>query len=505
MSAVSGAAFILLALQGAAEEWTTYQHDPARTGHSPVRVEPPYREAWIWADGDLYDGRPIPEPRTWFSRRAQPVTDGRRVFIGSLSSGRLYGIDLETGRTVWAYDAGMPMLEAASVSGGTVFVGDAGGTLHAVEAATGRRRWAFDEGRAGGFMACPAVAEGRVFLGSRSGHLFALDAASGRKLWEFDAGDSILNTPAVHEGSVLFGDEGMQVARLSASDGRVLWRKRVPGFTFRHGAPVVVASKGVVVLRNSPVLNEGAGALLDRAITFDPKDRRAQVSEAEMAQLAKEFRTGKEPPGGFEEAQRVAQDFLKGHPEARSAFVLDLADGSERVLAPFGYQAQHADACPEPVAFPDGRLLGYTRGRWGSMVGVIFSSKYMMDIGWLDFESGRFRRMAPHRSIDPAPFAIRADDCARLSAGGDILYGNHGEWGRSHERGVGALDLRTMKSWPLGGPEARADRKDPLAKIGQPRTGNGICGVAVTSNGTLLINYLGKALVAVRSVPKESP
>lgn len=63
----------------------------------------------------------------------------------------------------------MPILEAATVSGGTVFVGDAGGTLHAVDAATGRRRWAFTEDRAGGFMSCPAVAEGRVFLGSRSG------------------------------------------------------------------------------------------------------------------------------------------------------------------------------------------------------------------------------------------------------------------------------------------------------------------------------------------------
>jgi hypothetical protein len=256
-----------------------------------------------------------------------------------------------------------------------------------------------------------------------------------------------------------------------------------------------------VIWRSCPILNQEAGPPLDQAITLDPKDPRGQVSEAEMSKLLEEFKTGREVPGGFRKAQEAARAFLRDHPEARTAFVLRVEDGEEAVLAPFGYQARHADVCPEPVALADGRVLGYYRGRWGAMVGVIFASKYMMDIGRLDLETGFFERLGPYRSIDPAPFAIRADDCARLSAGGDILLGSHNGfgWGSPHERGFGALDLATLKTYALGGPETRADRKDPLAKIGDPRAGHGASAVAVTSDGTLLLNFAGKAIVAIRS------
>lgn len=490
-------ALAFLALQ--AGEWTTYQHDAARSGWSPARVPPPYAEKWIWADGDLYDGRAIPAPRTYFSRRLQPVTDGQRVFAGSLSDGCLYAIDLAGGRTKWKYEAGAPFVEAATVSGGTVFAADVSGRIHAVDAAGGARRWVFEDPHGGSFMSCPAAAGDRLLAGSRSGHLFALDARTGRLLWELPAGAPVLNTPAVHGDSVYFGDEGMYAYRVSLEDGRIRWKKRLHGFTLRHSAPVIVPRRGVAIWRSCPILNQDAGPLLDRAITLDPKDARGSVSEAEMSKLLEEFKTGKEVPGGFRKAQEAAREFLKNHPEARTAFILRLEDGEEAVLAPFGYQARHADVCPEPVALPDGRVLGYYRGRWGAMVGVIFASKYMMDIGRLDLETGFFDRLGPYRSIDPAPFAIRGDDCARLSGGGDVLFGSHNGfgWGSPRERGFGALDLSTMKTYPLGGPETRGDRKDPLARIGDPRVGNGSCAVAVASKGTILLNFAGKAIVAV--------
>jgi len=496
--------FPILALLGLLQdgaEWTTYQHDAGRSGYSAARVPPPYEERWVWAEGDLYDGRAVPAPKTYLSRRLQPVTDGQRVFVGSLSDGCLYAIGLADGRTKWKYAAGAPFVEAATVAGGTVYAADVAGRVHAVDAAGGARRWVFEDPRGGSFMSCPAVAGGRVLVGSRSGYFLALEASTGRLLWELEAGAPVLNTPAVHDGSVYFGDEGMVAWRLALEDGRVRWKKRLHGFTLRHSAPVVVPRRGVVIWRSCPILNQDAGSLLDRAITLDPKDSRAQVSEAEMSKLLEEFRTGKEVPGGFRKAQEAARAFLRDHPEARTAFILRLEDGEEPVLAPFGYQARHADVCPEPVALPDGRVLGYYRGRWGAMVGVIFASKYMMDIGWLDIRTGFFERLGPYRSIDPAPFAIRGDDCARLSVGGDILFGSHNGfgWGSPRERGFGALDLSTMKSYPLGGPEARADKKDPLEKIGNPRVGNGASAVAVASDGTILLNFAGKAVVAVRS------
>jgi outer membrane protein assembly factor BamB len=485
---------------GDGAEWTTLQHDARRTSCSPVRVEPPYREKWYWIDGRRFDParqEPPRRPQTWLSRRAQPVTDGRLVFVGSMSDGHLYAIDLATGRTRWRYRAGAPILSAATVAAGRVFVGDVRGRLHCVDAGTGQGRWVFADPHRGSFYSCPAAAGGLVLIGSRSGWLFAVGADRGKLRWEFLAGAPILNSPAVHDGGVFFGDEAMFARRLRLSDGEQLWKRRLHGWTLRHHAPVVSAEHGLVMWRCCPILNERAGRIVDDALAGKAVAAGQSGDDAAAAAM-KALAAAKETPGAFQAAQRRCRAALAAHPEARTLFVLRAGDGSEAFIAPAGYQAQHADVCPPPVALPGGRIVGYYRGRFGTLKGVIYASRFMMDIGYLNARTGLFERLGPAHSV-PAPFGIRGDDCGRLSVGGDILYGNwNHRGGTPRERNLGAWDLRTLKTYALGKMGGPAGRKDFL-KVPAARTGHGHAAVAIAANGTLLVNHLGVWIVALES------
>ena len=60
------------------------------------------------------------------------------------------------------------------VVGGRVFVGSADGRLYAVDLKTGRERWRFEAG--GHIIASPAVAAGRLVIGTDAGELYCFGA-----------------------------------------------------------------------------------------------------------------------------------------------------------------------------------------------------------------------------------------------------------------------------------------------------------------------------------------
>jgi hypothetical protein len=427
----------------------------------------------------------------------QPVSDGRLVFLASLSDGRLFGIAQSTGRTVWSYQTVGPVVESPTFADGRVYVADVKGWVHCVRAADGSPVWTFQDPHRGSFMACPAVADGRVLIGSRSGWFFALEAATGRKLWEFDAGAAICNSPAVHDGGVFWGDEAMVARRLRLTDGKEIWRQPLHGVTMRHSGPVIVPAHGVIIFKGCPLISDSAGDVVDDAMT-DPAEGRPAQGDEGAAAAVEALKTAKEPPDGHRRAQERARQALAQHPEARTTFVLRQADGKEAFIAPVGYMAQHADVPPPPVAFPDGRLLCYYRGRWGAMFGVLYSSRYQIDIGWLNWESGLFERLGPFKSIE-APFGIRGDDNARLSAGGEILYGNWGSGG-GNERACGALDLRNCRRHSLDYVGlGLKDKPEPIWQLEDRagRTGTSACAPAITADGTILVNRLGLGIVAL--------
>src|SRR5688572_23095028 len=164
----AGVIALLIPLLAAAGDWAQLGHDAARSGATPDEVRPPFERKWY---------RLFPEEG--IQSGVQPTIVGARMYVGTLR-GRLHAIDAETGKDLWVYDGGGPMLHTAACDGQRAYVG-AGHLLHAVDVKDGTRAWAFQTPAT--LWNAPAVHEGVVYFGDRAGNVHAVDAATGKARW----------------------------------------------------------------------------------------------------------------------------------------------------------------------------------------------------------------------------------------------------------------------------------------------------------------------------------
>jgi len=205
----------------------------------------------------------------------QPGVDaaGRTLFVPSADR-HLYALEAATGRTIWRFDAGAPVLSApavARVGPEEYVVFSAGRQLVVVHAGTGELAWSvtgrgFSAGRAGcddqrvytsaadGYArahdvltgrqawSCPMVSGeahrvalysgwdsaavlggGVVIVAAVSGSL-ALETATGAVRWRFPGSTMYPSAVVLGDDTALLTDEQGAVCRVSLADGRVLWR-----------------------------------------------------------------------------------------------------------------------------------------------------------------------------------------------------------------------------------------------------------------------------------------
>src|SRR6266436_3758922 len=113
----------------ASADWPMLGHDVARSGATADEIRPPFERKWyrLFADEGLMAG-------------VQPVIADGKVFVGTMR-GVLHAIDSETGKDVWTFRAGGPILHACAVADGKVFFGAADGEIYAINAGNGQREW----------------------------------------------------------------------------------------------------------------------------------------------------------------------------------------------------------------------------------------------------------------------------------------------------------------------------------------------------------------------------
>ncbi len=188
---------------------------------------------WVSAAGEEEDGDDV--------LGGGLATDGQVIFA-TTGFGRLFALDLKTGKKLWKTSVGAPVRGAPAVSAGTVVVLTADGQTLGFDAATGAPRWSHRGIResAGYFSStAPVISEdGIVMAAYASGEIFAMRAESGDVLWSdtLVAGDKtsasavfsgIDADPIVQDGAVVVVSAAGAMQASSLPNGRPLWQQRI--------------------------------------------------------------------------------------------------------------------------------------------------------------------------------------------------------------------------------------------------------------------------------------
>ncbi|GJM25119.1 MAG: hypothetical protein DHS20C16_15340 [Phycisphaerae bacterium] len=135
---------------------------------------------------------------------------GPRAFIGTYGN-EVIGVDWHKSEVIWRFenpDRQFPFVASAALTEKLLIIGGRDKTVHGLNKETGKSVWSFDaKGRVEG----SAVLAGNVaIVGTQRGILFGIDATTGKEAWRFEAGESITASPAVaHDRIVIGTDDGI--------------------------------------------------------------------------------------------------------------------------------------------------------------------------------------------------------------------------------------------------------------------------------------------------------
>lgn len=204
------------------EPWPTYGFDLARTRFAPdFQHRPPFRKLWTVAAGKLIEFPPV-------------IAYGRAYFADTV--GRLYAVEVETGKIAWKQALGRSTAASPTVGDGVVYQplmdrpGDdrntAPGYMLALDAETGAEKWRFE---AGVIESSPLLADGVLYFGTFDDKLYALDVETVKPRWTFKAGDDIKGGPVLAGGNIYFASYDGKVYAVDARTGKLRWESAAQG------------------------------------------------------------------------------------------------------------------------------------------------------------------------------------------------------------------------------------------------------------------------------------
>jgi outer membrane protein assembly factor BamB len=131
---------------------------------------------------------------------SSPTLSGNTVYVAS-NDGRLYALDLQSGKLQWKYTAQNDLMTAPLVVDSTIIIG---------------------EGNNYGTMFDPP---NYLLLGSGTNSIIGIDQTTGKQRWRWFVPGSAMPTGAVVNGAYVQHDAAGMVFALGASDGKYRWRK----------------------------------------------------------------------------------------------------------------------------------------------------------------------------------------------------------------------------------------------------------------------------------------
>ncbi|GAB4307139.1 MAG: PQQ-binding-like beta-propeller repeat protein [Promethearchaeota archaeon] len=152
---------------------------------------------------------------------------GRDVLVVGSNDHHVYGLNLTTGETVWAFETGAEVKAspAIDVTTGMAYVGSWDHVVYALDVLTGHQAWNFTTG--GKVYSSVAVdpKNDLVVVASYDGELYALNRTSGALAWKYAMFSGSICSPIVDPWNefAIVGDYGGFVYSVDLLDGRQLW------------------------------------------------------------------------------------------------------------------------------------------------------------------------------------------------------------------------------------------------------------------------------------------
>lgn len=136
-----------------------------------------------------------------------PAVLGEMVFFGT-EGATFFGINWREAEIKWTFHdprRAYPIRSSAALAPGVIIFGARDKMVHGLDVESGREVWSYNAGSR--VDSSPVLVENRAFVGTSRGRLIALDAKSGELVWEYDAGGGFTASPAVAAGRLVIGNE----------------------------------------------------------------------------------------------------------------------------------------------------------------------------------------------------------------------------------------------------------------------------------------------------------
>jgi len=229
------------------EEWPTYRHDPARSGHASTAVPAELKCAWQARLG---------------GRLSAPVIADGRVLVSSIDAHTVYALDARDGKLLWQYTAAGRVDSPPTLAEGLAVFGSADGWVHCLRAADGQLVWRY-----------------RV-------------APEERRLMAYGQLESawpISGSVLVRDGSVYcdagrssYIEGGIRLARLDLKTGRLLAEHRVWSPDPQTGLQPANSMHEEMPGALPDVLSSEAGLIYMRHLAFDAHDLQPRSAPAHL-------------------------------------------------------------------------------------------------------------------------------------------------------------------------------------------------------------------------------
>jgi outer membrane protein assembly factor BamB len=212
----------------AASQVSQYRGGPERNGQFAWPLPSPFAPRKIWE-------RPNGNEGVHGASKTSPVVHGNSVIIAG-DTGWLFHYDLD-GQLKWRFFFSAPQAgihSTPAIADDTVYVATYAGRLYALDLDSGRLKWVAILGDAIG--ASPLVLGPHVYvsveLATDDGFFVKLDRETGEVLWKSPHfGAQGHSSPAYHESSdaIIAGSNTGKLHAVKASDGSLIWETKVGG------------------------------------------------------------------------------------------------------------------------------------------------------------------------------------------------------------------------------------------------------------------------------------